>query len=117
MNRAAIKSTALWQMAKGSAVGWNDDYAPSIGAAIAYYTEFSIAPLLIMLIAILGFFLGRQAASGQIYAQLAGCAATPRDGVVRKYRGHRAAGLAGANHKRVSYAAMRVKCMSCAQEP
>jgi membrane protein len=51
---------------------WIDDYAPSMGAAIAYYTLFSIAPLLILLIALAGFVFGEDAAQGEIVAQLRG---------------------------------------------
>ncbi len=47
-----------------------DDDAPTLGAALAYYTVFSLAPLLIISIAISGFVLGEEAASGQIFAQL-----------------------------------------------
>jgi membrane protein len=72
MNRAAFAPRALVGMAKESAAAWVDDFAPSMGAAIAYYTAFSIAPLLIILIAMLGFFLGEKAASGQIYVELGG---------------------------------------------
>jgi membrane protein len=51
---------------------WIDDYAPSMGAAIAYYTLFSMAPLLILLVALAGSFFGREAAQGEIVAQLQG---------------------------------------------
>jgi len=51
---------------------WIDDYAPSMGAAIAYYTLFSIAPLLILLIALAGYVFGEDAAQGEIVAQLQG---------------------------------------------
>jgi membrane protein len=40
-----------------------------MGAALAFYTIFSIAPLLIITMAIAGFFFGAEAAQGQIYAQ------------------------------------------------
>jgi membrane protein len=40
-----------------------------MGAAIAYYTIFSIAPLLVITMAIAGFFFGTEAAQGQVYAQ------------------------------------------------
>jgi membrane protein len=43
-----------------------------MGASIAYYTAFSIAPLLIIVIAIAGLVWGQEAASGYLYAQLAG---------------------------------------------
>ena len=61
---------ALWQLARDSFEAWIDDYAPSMGAAISYYTVFSIAPLLLIVIAIAGLVLGREAASGQIFSQL-----------------------------------------------
>jgi len=59
-------------MTKESVSAWIDDFAPSMGAGIAYYTAFSIAPLLILVIAIAGFFFGTDAASGYVYAQVAG---------------------------------------------
>ncbi|HYI97462.1 MAG TPA: YihY/virulence factor BrkB family protein [Bryobacteraceae bacterium] len=49
---------------------WNDDQAPRLGAALAYYTVLSIAPLLIIVIAIAGFVFGRDAAQGQIFYQI-----------------------------------------------
>src|SRR3954468_906086 len=51
---------------------WSDDYAPSMGAAIAYYTVFSLAPLLVIVIAIAGAVFGRDAVSGAIVSQLGG---------------------------------------------
>ncbi|MCU1381429.1 MAG: hypothetical protein JWL71_126, partial [Acidobacteria bacterium] len=55
-----------------SASKWSDDYASSMGAALAYYTLFSLAPLLLLVIAIAGLVFGADAARGQIVAQLAG---------------------------------------------
>jgi membrane protein len=40
---------------------WSDDYAPSMGAAISYYTVFSLAPLLVIVIAVAGAVFGREA--------------------------------------------------------
>jgi membrane protein len=51
---------------------WVDDYAPSMGAAIAYYTLFSVAPLIILMIAVAGMVYGQDAAEGEIVAQLQG---------------------------------------------
>ena len=48
---------------------WQDDYAPSMGAALSYYTLFSITPLLIIVIAIAGFFFGADAVRGEILVQ------------------------------------------------
>lgn len=51
---------------------WIDDFAPSMGAALAYYTLFSIAPLLIIVIAVAGLVFGQDAARGEIVAQIQG---------------------------------------------
>jgi len=49
---------------------WIDDYASSMGAALSYYTLFSVAPLLLIVIAIAGMVFGEDAARGQIFWQL-----------------------------------------------
>jgi membrane protein len=51
---------------------WVADYAPSMGAAISYYTVFSLAPLLVIVIALAGAFFGREAVQGLIVEQLSG---------------------------------------------
>ena len=50
---------------------WSDDYAPSMGAALSYYALFSLAPLLLIVIGVAGYFFGEQAARGEIYGQIA----------------------------------------------
>ena len=62
----------FYQLVRKSIDAWVDDYAPSMGAAISYYTVFSIAPLLIIVIAVAGFVWGREAVQGQIIQQLSG---------------------------------------------
>lgn len=52
--------------------GWLADRAPSMGAALAYYTLFSLAPLLLIVVAVAGMVFGQDAANGQIYGQLKG---------------------------------------------
>jgi membrane protein len=49
---------------------WINDEIPLHGAALAFYTIFSLAPLLLVVIALSGFFFGSQAATGQISAFL-----------------------------------------------
>ncbi|MEG4282318.1 YihY/virulence factor BrkB family protein [Microcoleus sp. A006_D1] len=49
---------------------WQEDKAPTLAAALAYYTVFSLAPLLIIVIAIAGLVFGADAAQGQIVTQL-----------------------------------------------
>ncbi len=62
----------FFELAKKSVAAWSDDYASSMGAAIAYYTVFSIAPLLIIVISVAGLVWGRDAVQGEIVAQLSG---------------------------------------------
>jgi membrane protein len=63
---------AWWQLLKHAGQAWLDDYAPSMGAALAYYTVFSLAPLLLIVIAIAGLVFGADAARGEIFGQLRG---------------------------------------------
>ena len=63
---------AIAGLFKAAAVNWVKDYAQSMGAALAFYTIFSIAPLLLIVIAIAGAVFGEEAARGEIYGQLQG---------------------------------------------
>jgi membrane protein len=60
----------FFTLLKRSAIAWSDDDCSSMGAALAFYTLFSIAPLLIMVIAVLSLILGRDSAQGHILEQL-----------------------------------------------
>lgn len=62
--------TAAFRLLRETVRSWSDDYAPSMGAALAYYTLFSIAPLLLIVISIAGLVFGREAAQGEIVGQL-----------------------------------------------
>ena len=65
-----IDARSLWSLVREAIGGWSDDNASSMGAALAYYTVFSIAPLIVIAIAIAGFFFGADAARGEIFSQL-----------------------------------------------
>jgi membrane protein len=65
MRRAIALLGAAW-------AGWNADNAPRLGAALAYYTLFSVAPLLVIAIAIAAVVFGEEAAQGRILAELRG---------------------------------------------
>ncbi|MDQ6629667.1 MAG: YihY/virulence factor BrkB family protein [Pseudomonadota bacterium] len=67
----------LWSIAKQSVTAWVDDYAPSMGAALAYYTLFSIAPLILIVASIAGIVFGEAAARGQIFGELRGLMGEP----------------------------------------
>jgi membrane protein len=51
---------------------WSEDSVAQMAAALSYYTAFSMAPLLILVISIAGLALGREAAQGKIIEQIAG---------------------------------------------
>lgn len=51
---------------------WNEDKASRLAASLAYYTAFSIAPLMLLLVAVAGLVFGEKAAQGSIFAQLEG---------------------------------------------
>ena len=92
-----MKLGKWFKLVKESVSAWIDDYAPSMGAALAYYTIFSIAPLLVIVIAVAGIFFGQDAVRGEISSQLGGLvgaegaqavqgliasASTPKSGVI-----------------------------------
>lgn len=52
--------------------GWSADDAASMGAALAFYTLFSLAPLLVLVIAIAGLVVGRDEAQRQLLAEMSG---------------------------------------------
>lgn len=62
----------LLDLCRRAVVAWIDDFAPSMGAAISYYTVFSLAPLLVIVIAVAGAVFGREAVQGEIVGQLQG---------------------------------------------
>ena len=60
----------FWLLIKTTFKSWDEDYASSMGAALAFYTLFSIAPLLLIVLSITGFVFGLEAARGEITGQL-----------------------------------------------
>jgi membrane protein len=59
-------------LARRAFAAWSGDYAPSMGAALSYYSIFSMAPLLLIVIGVAGFFFGQEAARGEIFGQIDG---------------------------------------------
>lgn len=57
---------------KAAYKGWKDDWAPSMGGALAFYTLFSLAPLLVLVIAVAGLVIGRDEAQQLLMTQLSG---------------------------------------------
>src|SRR4029453_7553571 len=67
----AVLKTA-WSMTRQTFGEWSNDKGGRLGAALSYYTVFSLAPLLLVVISIAGLVFGRQAAEGTLFEQLAG---------------------------------------------
>lgn len=64
------RADTVWSLLRQTAQSWLDDRAPSMGAALAYYTLFSLAPLLLIVISVAGLIFGEEAARGEITLQL-----------------------------------------------
>ena len=66
----ALNPSVAWLLFKEAGSAWFADNAPSLGAALAYYTIFSLAPVLIVVIAVAGLAFGREAAEREILRQI-----------------------------------------------
>lgn len=62
----------VWNILKATFNGFSDHKVTKLSGSLAYYTVFSMAPLLVVVISLCAIFLGQEAAEGKIYAQLAG---------------------------------------------
>jgi membrane protein len=67
-----ITAGGLWTVLKRAFAGWWGDNVPRMGAALAYYTLFSLAPILIVAIAVAGLAFGQEAVRGEIVGQIDG---------------------------------------------
>jgi membrane protein len=70
--RFTWRPKVIYELLKKTYTDWSRDKAPRMGAALAYYTIFSLAPLLVIAIAIAGFVFGREAVEGRITYQIQG---------------------------------------------
>jgi membrane protein len=66
----------FWQVVSKSFKSWGDDNAAQLAAAIAYYTIFSLPPLLILALSITGYFFDKDLTQTQLIAQLGGVVGT-----------------------------------------
>jgi membrane protein len=63
-----MKRTSVWTLVKDTFHAWSEDKATRLASSTAYYTLFSLAPLLVIAIAIAGFFLAQS--QGTVQQQL-----------------------------------------------
>ncbi|RZJ28345.1 MAG: YihY/virulence factor BrkB family protein, partial [Flavobacterium sp.] len=61
-----------WQILKATFTGFGDDKGLKLSASLSYYTIFSLGPLLLLLISLVGFFLGEEAIRGQLFDEING---------------------------------------------
>ncbi|MBC7396723.1 MAG: YihY/virulence factor BrkB family protein [Bdellovibrionales bacterium] len=67
-----VKITDEWKILNSAFKGWSDDNATTLAGALAYYTIFSIAPLILITVAVAGLFFGKEASQGEIYRSMSG---------------------------------------------
>src|SRR4051812_27437396 len=67
-----IKSSPTWSVVKETFRGWSSHRDLRLGAALAFYTLFSIAPLFLIVLAMAGFVFGEEAAHRQLFQQISG---------------------------------------------
>jgi membrane protein len=68
--KARLDARGFWELAKSTWAEFNEDKVPRLGAALAYYTIFSLAPLLIIVIAVAGLVFGQSQAQDALLGQL-----------------------------------------------
>lgn len=93
------RGSGAFQLAKGTVQSFLDDDCSTLGASLAYFTVFSLAPLLLVVIRIAGLALGRQTVQHSIEGQIAGLIGSDAATEVRTMLEHatqnRAGGVAG----------------------
>ncbi|MBA2628117.1 MAG: YihY/virulence factor BrkB family protein [Gemmatimonadales bacterium] len=68
--RVPLRLAHIWPTFKAGLKGWWDDNVPRLGASLAYYTLFAIAPVLLVAIAIAGRAFGDEAVRGELVGQV-----------------------------------------------
>lgn len=69
-NSKKITWKGIWTVFKNSVTGFSNDNVSNLSGSLAYATIFSLAPFFVVLLAILGWFLGREAVEGEVFETL-----------------------------------------------
>ncbi|HEX9374386.1 MAG TPA: YihY/virulence factor BrkB family protein [Roseiflexaceae bacterium] len=92
-----MNTASAWDLLKETFSDYSQDKVPRLAAALAYYTAFAIAPLLVIAIAVAGFVFGREAASHQIAQTVSGVigstAGNAVNGMVQNAANNRGSGI------------------------
>jgi membrane protein len=87
----------IWKLLKDTYAEWSEDRVPRLSAALAYYTTFSLAPLLVVIIALAGAVFGADAVRGRLDDQIRGLlgtdAARAVQEMVKSATAHSSAGI------------------------
>jgi membrane protein len=93
-----MRVKVIWAIVREAGEAWMDDRAPRIGAAIAFFTALSLAPILVIALSLAGLVYGDEAARGEVSDQLAGLvgpdAAKTVEGVLANPRAPRVGAVA-----------------------
>jgi len=73
----------IWPLIKETISDWSEDKAPRLSAALAYYTAFSLAPILVIAIAIVGLVFERGAVQESVVQQVGGLAGSAGADLIR----------------------------------
>lgn len=68
----AWRPRSVWELIRESVREWKADGAPSMGAALAFYSLLSLAPLLMLVIMVSGMVVGKEAAQAALLSELGG---------------------------------------------
>lgn len=60
----------VWKLLKQAVKEWQQDKVPILAAALAYYMVFSVAPMVIIVIAVVGFIVGESVARQEVIQQM-----------------------------------------------
>ncbi|WP_316850527.1 YihY/virulence factor BrkB family protein [Pedobacter agri] len=71
-NEKKISFKGLWQVLKTAFTGFGDHKVTKMSGSLAYYTVFSMGPLLVVIISLCGIFMKKEAAQGKVFDQLKG---------------------------------------------
>lgn len=72
MKALLLNPRSLWGVVRKSVAGFSADNASSMGAALAFYSLLSMAPLIVLVITIAGLFIGHDEAQQLLFTQLSG---------------------------------------------
>lgn len=72
MKKKKVTFKGIWTVLKNAFTGFSDDKVTKLSGALAYFTVFSMGPMLVVIISLCGIFLGQDAIEGKVYDTLRG---------------------------------------------